>query len=599
MLPVWLRAGLVTMMSVLPLVPGRAQELLVNGLSNADQPSVSLKTGDSVDLKVTMSEAPDSDVGISIVRTLVDSGSLVHIDPDVVENDNGDPQPSFDLTFDTWNTGEVVRLTVPETAYTRGDPEEMDIDLIPSGGPFSADISSPSNADTLIVRVTVTDDRLPDIVLSAPDLTVAPGDTKTFEVGLMVPPLENTSVFVDLSAGSSSLVTFEPARVEFSHNVWSPVEIAVTANADLQGTVSISASIDDASTTDADYRDNVDDTAISVTVTDEAPPPDRPPEDPGGAASSIDTSLGVGSAIIGAVSAATQGALRPTRHGFGTPPRDDPEQDLDPNPGMLTVMSARASDNSLSLVDWFAMGLIQESVDAELVGDGTVAYAMIGSELTRTQTTVSGLLYGLEASSWDYEDETDVDKTGLFGGYYAGRTWDRLLLSGAVVLTVANNAYIADDGASADATSWRLMLVGSLSDERRLETGAVIAPYTSFLYANETLEAFSFSDGTTSNQDSASVGEISAGVEYLTAPDPHLGQFLIRGSLDKVFGTDAVTLTTGETYVPSEDISGSVTFGWLPHLGTDSAMSVELTIGQLGNDEKTEVRMDGTWDRQF
>ncbi len=588
MLPVWFRAGLVTIASVSLGEAARAQQIIVTDSesSSSSLSALNLTPGQSEDIFVSWSAAPTEDVAIYVNYTL-DKYNLVTIDED-----------QRDLTMTTTNW-EDHRITVTALdVYPRDATWIMWLDFVDPDVPLD-------DPDSLFgsLLVNVTDDRRPGIVLSNSDLSVESGETLTFEIGLAVRPLEGENVIIDLSADGSPLVQFEPDRVEFVYDGWNPKVIEVTASADLEGTASIVASINDTST-DEDYRDTVDDASVSVTVTDTAtdedPPPDRPPEDPGGAASSVDTSLGVGSAVIGAVSAATQGALRPRRHGFGTgAPSQAPDEGGDPPAEILTVVSAREGDKGLSLLDWFATGLVQESVDADLVGDGTVAYAMIGTELTRTQAAVSGLLYGLETSSWDYEDETDLDKTGLFGGYYVGRTWDRLLFSGAAVLTVANNAYTADDGASADTTSWRLMFTGSVSDERRLDSGAFLAPYASFMYANEILEAFTFSDGTSSDEDRASVGEISVGVEYLTAPDPHLGQFLVRGSLDKVFGTDAITLSTGETYSPNDDVAGSVTFGWLPHLGTDSAMSLELTIGQLGNEEKTEVRMDGTWDRQF
>ena len=97
----------------------------------------------------------------------------------------------------------------------------------------------------------------------------------------------------------------------------------------------------------------------------------------------------------------------------------------------------------------------------------------------------------------------------------------------------------------------------------------------------------------------ADLGRVGLGLEYSSAPSAGGGRILIRGELSQVFGADDMTLSDGSIYSPNEDAVGSVTFGWLTKPGADSSARIELTFGELGNDEKEEIRLDGTVDRRF
>ena len=142
-------------------------------------------------------------------------------------------------------------------------------------------------------------------------------------------------------------------------------------------------------------------------------------------------------------------------------------------------------------------------------------------------------------------------------------------------------------------------MTGSLSGQQKYTDGGMLSPFVNLVYATEQTAAFTFSDGKTSNQNDASIGKVSAGVEYTTADIPGTGKFLFRGEVGQVFGAQAVLLSDGATYTPNTNPSGSLTVGWMSSAGSDTAARVELTLGELGNGQATEVRLDGTWDRKF
>ena len=268
--------------------------------------------------------------------------------------------------------------------------------------------------------------------------------------------------------------------------------------------------------------------------------------------------------------------------------------------GRLYVFSARETDENVTLVDWFTWGVSDASVDAELTGDGTYGYALVGKEMFKSRRAVVGLLYGAETSRWNYEGESDVDRVGVSLGFYAGRRFGDLTLNGSVIVTESNSEFLSTSGAEGKGDSNRIMVTSSLRGQQRLlENGATVTPLFNLLLAEEEMEAFTYDDGTASEAGTSSIGRISGGLEYLTAPNARDTRYLVRGELGQVFGTDTVTLSDGTEYTPNEEVSGSLTFGWLPAPNDDTQARIELTFGEIGNDDNEEVRLEGTWDRNF
>ncbi len=313
------------------------------------------------------------------------------------------------------------------------------------------------------------------------------------------------------------------------------------------------------------------------------------PEDPGGLVESLITSTTMGTLLGDAVTDAVQGGLPGRQRAY-----DD--RDLD----RLAVVSARDGADGFSLVDWFTLGGSHASVDAELKGDGEFAYLMFGREFGKTSDSVHGLLYGAESSRWDYEGETDVDRLGVSAGYYGAQRRGRWVLSGSVLATVSRNDFVSTTGATGWAGAQRLILKGEVSQQYRAgRGGASLRPYFDLLYATETLNAFTFSDGTASDAHGADLARVGLGLEYMTAPNAQGSRVLVRGEVSQAFGAEAITLSDGSVYRPQEDPVGSVTFGWMNTSRSNLTARIEVTLSELGNNDREEVRVDGTVDRRF
>ena len=319
-----------------------------------------------------------------------------------------------------------------------------------------------------------------------------------------------------------------------------------------------------------------------------------PASNTGAAVASQETSLNIGASIGVNVNTAS-------RAGLASPTSGDSGQGLNADDyRRLYILSARDKNNEFTLVDWFTIGVANASVSAELKGQGTFGYAIIGTEIAKSATTVSGLLYGVESSNWDYEEETDVEKSGLSLGYYGARRFGSIIASGSTILTRSVNSFTGSSSdVTADANSSRIMLTGAISGSREFRSGAQMSPFMNFLYATEKMEAFEFTDGVTSDAMDTSIGRIGVGVTYRTRSRPRFGEFSIRGELSQVFGGEEVTLSNGNTYTPNETAGVAVTLGWVAPPRGDSVTQFDLTFGELGNDENEEVRLEGTWNRLF
>ena len=266
--------------------------------------------------------------------------------------------------------------------------------------------------------------------------------------------------------------------------------------------------------------------------------------------------------------------------------------------GQLQVVSGRDGGGGFSLVDWFTYGIADSNLDADLSGDGLLAYATLGTELSKTQDQVRGLTYGIEVSEWTYEDELDVDRLGLSFGYYQGQALNGLMATGSATLTLLTNDFVNEEGATGDALSTRFMLSSEVRGKREYEDGSSLAPFANVFFASESVDAFDYSDGERVNSATVDVGSYSVGLEYESKAYTQ-GRYLIRGSLGQTFGAEEITLSDGAVYKPNEDITGTVTFGWdLPAQG-DSRTSLELTFEGLGDSDSEVIRLDGNWDRAF
>ena len=501
-----------------------------------------------------------------------------------------------ELTFDTANWDAPQSLTIK--AHDDSQFGDQNTTLTVSTTSDDPDYGSLSSQD---LSITVEDTDVAAFVINPSPATVTEASSGTFAVALETEPAST----VELALGSSNpsiLTVSDGAKLTFSTSNWdTPQTVTLTAaNNDSIGDAEASISL---IATGAEY-DGLS-ASVRVLITDDDVVPQ--PEDSGAAVSSLVTSEVMANQLGSVLSDAVAGGLSTPRSSNGAPTRMRRSMfglnasDYDPDAyNRLFILSAREGEEGFTLVDWFSLGVSQTVLDAELSGDGTFAYAMLGTELTKTATSVDGLLYGAETSSWDYDEETDVDRTGFSIGYYKAERRDGLTYSGSAVVTFTQNNFVNTLNATGDAASRRLILKGSVSgDALRDEIEGALRGYADLMYATEALDAFTFSNGTTSAKNTTNIGRIGVGLEYTTVPDERGGRFLVRGELSQVFGADDVTLSDGQVYSPNEAPVGAVTFGWITRPGPDTSAQVEVTFGELGNDQKQEIRLDGNVDRRF
>ncbi len=505
----------------------------------------------------------------------------------------------------------VVNGDLVAGTLASADDQIYEFEVIPSGG---GDVSvqilagaaqdgagNPTLASDELTLTTDADVSGLEFVASQTSLDLSEGSSQTLSLALGIRP--SGEVSLGLASSNTSVVTVSDAELIFAPDDWNVAQTVIVTAQQISGNADASASLVLVAT-GAEFEGFSDTLAVTVENSDGLD------EDTGALATSIATSEIMGSQLGELISDAIVGGLSRTptlREGDlmenGLPGGNIvrfAQQPQDPNYRRLHVLSARDGDQGFSLVDWFSVGLSSASVDAQLQGSGTFAYAMIGREMSKAAGAVSGLLYGVEASSWDYEAETDVDRAGVSVGYYGAWRNQGLVYTGSTTLTLSQNDFVTASGATGEAGSYRLILKGGVSGAQPLGgQGGLLKPYVDLMYASEQLEAFTFSDGTTSAQSTADVGRFGVGLEYATAPSATGNQFLVRGELSQVFGADDLTLSDGETYSPNEAPVGSVTFGWISRSRADSIARIELTFGELGNDEAEEIRLDGTLDRSF
>ncbi len=560
----------------------------VEGLTISTE-SLVITEGGSDTFTVVLDLEPSAEVIVTVSTDDVDVASL-SMDEVTMQSD------AVELTFTTedWNSEQGVTVTAADNS-TLGNGAATLSFVISSADPAYDAMNVPDFA------VTIEDDEAAALVTSTSALTMGEGDTSTFTVALGGSPSDQVTVL--LGSNNAGVLTVADSSLTFDATNWSvPQTVALTApdNEDIGGNATAEVNLRAAG---AEFEGASHGVEVKIVDDDRAPPP----EDTGALVSSIATSDVMGNQLGNLISDAVSGGIGPPvrtnvaptrmrRSLFGLSAADyDPEAY-----NRLQVLSAREGEEGFTLVDWFSVGLSQASLDASLSGDGAFAYAMAGRELTKTSDSVTGLLYGVETSTWDYEAETDVDRTGFSLGYYSAQQSDGLTFSGSAIFTLSLNDFVSASGATGDATSQRLIFKGSISGARTMDDRrGTMKPYVSLMYASESLAAFTFSDGTTSDASTTHIGRLGLGMEYATLPTASGDRFLVRGELSQVFGADSVVLSDGDVYSPNEDPVGSVTFGWLTQPGVDTSAQIELTFGELGNSEREEIRLDGTVDRRF
>ena len=282
---------------------------------------------------------------------------------------------------------------------------------------------------------------------------------------------------------------------------------------------------------------------------------------------------------------------------------------------------AAGQDTSASALDWYTLGFSQSDSSEILSGSGTFVYGMVGNQISQSDAHTFGYALGLEQGTWDYSadayglgllelgqgrwddiEESNVTKTGLSAAVYGGRTLESVTLQGSAMLTTFQNQHTnKNTGAKATSSSNRLMLSGLISGNYETSSGASLSPYAEATYATETIGSYSYDDSTTTYEGtSADVGTISLGVQYTMAPIEGVGILHVRGQFGSTFGTDTIALSDGgEIYTPHDAPTGELTLGWTSTIADDTQASVDLTIGQIGNKNREEIKLDGTFNRQF
>ena len=264
-----------------------------------------------------------------------------------------------------------------------------------------------------------------------------------------------------------------------------------------------------------------------------------------------------------------------------------------------SILSARSDGDPSQPLDWVALGYRQVDSTEALAGTGSFAYALVGDRLSGDESQSFGYALGLEQGDWDYDNESDITKTGLSAGLYGGTSLEDGDLVGSALLTRFRNDHRNTDGEDATSSSHRLLVSGTFSRAQVMGAGATLTPFAEAVYAYERLGSYSYDGLTTYEGTSADVGEISLGTQYHRTLGPSGGTLIVRGEIERSFGTGTITLSDGETYSPNTSPTGEISVGWTSGLASETISSVSLTVGGIGNDDREEVQLEGAWDRAF
>ena len=549
--------------------------------------SLEIDEGGQDSFTIRLNTAPNADVRAEIASA----------HDDMVWIDWGEDREFLTFTSSNWDIPKDVIFRAAENDTYGKNSSQLNVSLT------SQDMTY-ANLSDQIIPVSITDNEILALIVDSEQLSLELGEQTTFSVLLAGQPSDDVNVNVHsanpeiLSLAKEGIESFsgEPTNLIFGQDNWNePQQVMVQA---LESDVgSANQLIVNLFASGAEYE-GVEET---VNVTIQSIGTQNAKEDAGALASSVATSEVISDQFGDVIGDAVRGGLNArSLNGFAYSDAYDPDFDAYDRLYVISAREGQGASDVFTLVDWFSFGISQASVDAELSGDGNLVYALFGNEITKTEQGVSGMLYGAEASSWDYADETDVDRAGFSIGYYRAQRHKDLTFSGSAIFTRSHNDFTNNAGATGSAGSNRLILKGEISGKQLIgNKGASLKPYVDLMYATEDLESFVFSDGTQVADTHTDVGRLGMGLEY-SRPINNFGQrFLVRGELSQVFGADDIILSDGTVYSPNEDPVGSVTFGWSGKPTADSNARVEITIGELGNKEKQEVRIDGQVDRVF
>ena len=268
---------------------------------------------------------------------------------------------------------------------------------------------------------------------------------------------------------------------------------------------------------------------------------------------------------------------------------------------LLSFSAGEAGARTEGGARWTAAGVSFIDRPNGASGSGVFAYGLAGWDLAQSSSSIAGVHIGAEYGDWQYDTESDVEKIGLSGGVYgAQKLGDGLLLSGTLTYTHFFNNIKNDMGQTADYQSDRLIGSVRLEGTVKTDAGMAFTPFVDVNYAFEQQSGYTYSGGgQTFGTTTAEVGDVGVGVEIVGPYNDDIGQFYGRLEANQAFGEGDVTLSDGSILSANEDVTGSVSLGWTSNTGYDSIATVEVSVGDIGNDDREEVRVDAHWERNY
>ena len=247
---------------------------------------------------------------------------------------------------------------------------------------------------------------------------------------------------------------------------------------------------------------------------------------------------------------------------------------------------------------WISAGISNLSGTGVAAADGTYAYATYGQDLSVKDGQVFGYTVGLEQGTVEYQSESDVEKLGLSVGAYGARYFGDVTLTGVASLARFSNDYTSTTSATASASSLRAITSLEISGMIPLKgEERVLRPYGQVSYFYEDMEGYTYSDGTVIGETSVSFGEIRIGGEVRIGA-PTEGQFIARADISQSLEADDIQLSGGSTYSFTDQESINLSLGYQRD-GEKIDSRIELGIRGLGDEDREEISLSGTLERQY
>ena len=265
---------------------------------------------------------------------------------------------------------------------------------------------------------------------------------------------------------------------------------------------------------------------------------------------------------------------------------------------VAVTLNANGGEVSVTGSDvWGGFTVTGISRSDALSGKGLFASGTVGWDLLTREDRLAGVTVGAEYGEWDYEDETDVTKTGVSLGVYGGQRLGAAgLVTGTLTITRFVNELTHTDFGIAEVDSRRIMTSLGYSQQFGSGIGTVYRPYINATYAFEELPEYQYSEAFTPIPESeAEVGEVSLGLEMQSLQDGG-GSMFARFEASQAFGTGEVELSDGTIITPFDEVTGSVSLGVSRPAGATTS-SVEVSVNDIGNDAREEVTVDAQWER--